>query len=556
MPSMKDNLGLAGLGALVGMVAYLLGSLGVPLWLLAVVVGALAAITAGAVRWRDREVMRAVTRFITRINRDGDLSQPMPPLRGYGAVMVAAVNDMLLVLQGMVGKVLADARRVADVSGQLGDQADQVAARTEKQRASAEQMAQAIEQLTTNVYEVAEHASQTARIAQEARASSVQGNEVVVSVSTEIERIAQSVEQSAKVVAALGERSQAISGIVNVIHEIADQTNLLALNAAIEAARAGEQGRGFAVVADEVRKLAERTANATREIGTMIIAIQDETRSAIATIEEGSLQARNGAGLARNAAQSLQAIDRGAAETMEKVDAIAAAIQDQSREAEAIHGFVQQIMQMVTQNARAASDTRAESMRLGNLAANLGEINKVFMLGAVGERAVAAHMRMPDVARQSAKAISDALDAAVASGRTTLEALFDDKYVPIPDTQPQKFHTRFDALTDELFPPVQEPLLTQHAEIIYAGAVDRKGYFPTHNKRYSQPLTGDVARDAVYNRTKRIFDDPVGRRCGSHEQEFLVQTYRRDTGEVLHDVSSPIFVGGRHWGGFRIGYQT
>lgn len=553
---MKDKLALAALGTLVALLAVLLGRTGLPLWVVSVLLGCVATGGAALIRSRDQQAIRALADLIASINRDGDLSRRAPEASGRAGELMRAFNGLLVVIQGVVGKIVTDARRVAAVSEQLGAQAQQVAGQTEKQQASAEQMAQAVEQLTTNVYAVAEHASQTARIAQEARASSIQGNEVVTSVSSEIERIAQSVEQSAKVVAALGERSQAISGIVNVIHEIADQTNLLALNAAIEAARAGEQGRGFAVVADEVRKLAERTANATREISQMIAAIQDETRSAIATIEEGSQQARSGAGLARNAAVSLQDIDRGALETMEKVDAIAGAIQDQSREAEAINGFVQQIMQMVKQNSRVVAATRAESNKLGNLATNLGEINKVFQLGEDGDRSIAIHSRMPELAMQGAREISGVLEAALASGRVTLDALFDEKYVPIPNTHPQKFHTRFDLITDELFPAVQDAFVDQNAEIVYAGAVDKRGYFPTHNKRFSQPLTGDPRKDSVGNRTKRIFDDPVGRRCGAHEQEFLVQTYRRDTGEVMHDVSAPIFVAGRHWGGFRIGYQA
>ena len=137
-----------------------------------------------------------------------------------------------------------------------------------------------------------------------------------------------------------------------------------------------------------------------------------------------------------------------------------------------------------------------------------------------------------------------------------LEDLFDQNYQPIPNTKPQKFHTRFDALADKLLPAIQEPYLDRHKEIAYAIACDRSGYVPTHNNRFCQALTGDEKRDFVGNRTKRIFSDPVGRRCGAHQQPFLIQTYRRDTGEIMHDISAPVFIQGRHWGGVRIGYRT
>jgi methyl-accepting chemotaxis protein len=163
---------------------------------------------------------------------------------------------------------------------------------------------------------------------------------------------------------------------------------------------------------------------------------------------------------------------------------------------------------------------------------------------------------MPAIARKAAEDIGRVLEEAVRSGQIGLEDLFDRNYVPIPYTRPQKYHTKFDALTDRLFPPIQEPILEANPEVVYAGAVDVNGYFPTHNKRYSQPLTGDEKVDFVNNRTKRIFDDPVGKKCGAHEQPFLLQTYRRDTGEIMHDLSVPIYVQGRHWGGFRLGYRT
>jgi len=112
----------------------------------------------------------------------------------------------------------------------------------------------------------------------------------------------------------------------------------------------------------------------------------------------------------------------------------------------------------------------------------------------------------------------------------------------------------FDALCDDLLPPLQEPVANAHPWIVFAICANPDGYVPTHNDRFRQPLTGDPARDLVGNRTKRIFDDRVGRSVGAHTDRYRLQVYRRDTGQIMFDLSVPIHVGGRHWGGFRIGY--
>ncbi len=145
---------------------------------------------------------------------------------------------------------------------------------------------------------------------------------------------------------------------------------------------------------------------------------------------------------------------------------------------------------------------------------------------------------------------------AIASNQISEVALFDRHYDPIPNTNPPKFHSKFDRFTDEVLPPVQEAIVTQYSFILFAGAVDNNGYFPTHNRRYSKPLTGDYQTDLVNNRTKRVFSDRTGSRCGANRLPFLLQTYKRDTGEVIHDLSAPIYVRGKHWGGFRIGYHA
>ncbi len=525
----------------------------ITLVVLVVVGGVLAFIIESGLVGRLNE-LRSV---IERMYMDGDLTRRAPDAGSDEVAATAqAFNKLMASFSTIIGKVFFNSVEVARASALLIDEANTVATGSNQQRDAALATASAMNQLTGNMHEVSQNATATAQIAESASGLSAEGMDIVRDASAEMERIAASVTQSSEVVYALGERSKAISGIVQTIREIADQTNLLALNAAIEAARAGEQGRGFAVVADEVRKLAERTSQATGEIGSMISAIQGETDSAIASIEAGTGQAKNGAALAQQAADSLDRINRGARETMEKVDAIAAAIDEQSRAGADIADHVRNIMSMAEANSDATGKALREAAQLEYLATNLKEIGNVFKLGNAGEQAVQTHAKMPPIVQRAAVEVGQILERAVDSGRVRLEDLFEQAYQPIPNTKPPKFKTKFDDLTDQVLTPVQEKLLDQHPWLVYAISCDRKGYVPTHNRKFSQPLTGDEKVDFVNNRTKRMFDDPVGKRCGDHEQPFLLQTYRRDTGEVMHDISAPVMVKGRHWGGFRIGYKT
>ena len=501
--------------------------------------------------------LQALRAVIARTYADGDLTRRAGTSgRDELAQVAADYNRLMESFAIIVGKLLFNSIEVGSASQQLIGDARRVASGSNEQRDAALATAGEMASLTLKMNEVSEKATETAGIAERSNRLSSEGMSIAHKASTEMEQIAASVSQSAAVVGALGERSRAISGIVQTIREIADQTNLLALNAAIEAARAGEHGRGFAVVADEVRKLAERTSQATGEISQMITAIQGETQSAIASIEAGSGQARKGAELARQAAQALDGINSGSRQTLEKVEAIAAAVTQQTRTGESIAEHVRNIRQMAEANNAVSEQTLLAVDHVECLAENLKEVGNVFRLGPAGEQAVATHARMPAIVTEAARSIGALLDAAVDAGRTGLDDLFDDRYQPIPDTRPQKYRTRFDEFTDQAVAPLQEQLLAQQQGLVYAICIDRNGYVPTHNRAFSHPLSGDEKLDFVRSRTKRIFDDPVGRRSGGHEHSFLLQTYRRDTGELMHDISAPIYVKGRHWGGFRIGYRT
>jgi len=153
-----------------------------------------------------------------------------------------------------------------------------------------------------------------------------------------------------------------------------------------------------------------------------------------------------------------------------------------------------------------------------------------------------------------AKLMERILEDAITSGRFTADDIFDTNYVPIPGTDPQKYHTKYDTFLDKAIQELEDEYLKDE-QVVFAVLVDRNGYLPTHNTKYSKPLTGDKEKDKVGNRTKRLFNDEVGLKAAKNEQELLKQVYSRDTGERMWDISAPVIVNGKHWGGFRIGFS-
>ncbi|MEQ1515204.1 MAG: methyl-accepting chemotaxis protein [Usitatibacteraceae bacterium] len=341
-------------------------------------------------------------------------------------------------------------------------------------------------------------------------------------------------------------RTKEIESTTEIIRSISDQTRLLAFNAAIEAARAGGAGSGFAVVAQEVRMLADRSAIAAGDIKRMIESIKAEILLSAEAVGDVASQARSGAEHAGKVGIQLGAILAGADATRERVDEIAEGAANTTSEIAEISNMAEagerRMATLATRLAQVSTRTQAISERIFSTLVK-GSTNCI-------------HTQYFHVAAAAAKKVEAAFEAAIASGAITESALRDNTYTRIPDTDPVKHHTAFDAFTDRVLPAIQEPILRDNLGISYAITVDQRGYAPTHNAVFSKALTGDYERDLVGNRTKRIFDDATGKRCGAHTEKVLVQTYRRDTGEVMHDLSVPIYVKGRHWGGFRMGYRA
>ena len=396
---------------------------------------------------------------------------------------------------------------------------------------------------------IAANAERASEVATMVRRESVTGRGAVDQGLQQISDARGNAQAASQLMDALQEKSRSIHGITAVITEIATRTNLLALNAAIEAARAGEHGRGFAVVAGEVRQLAQRTAEATADIGHKVTAILAEAERASSGMASLTGKVAQAAVEVERVHASFSTIERCAAESHGEIHKIALASREHAAStrliAEAIGQIRDGMLGMQAELPRAASSAQALAERAESLFEATTESN-----------AATPHDAIRAVAQQAARDVGKLFEKAIASGEISEAALFDRRYIPIPDTNPPKHRSAFDKFTDRALPALQEAVLKAMPQLAFAGAVDNNGYFPTHNRKFSQPLTGDYATDLVNNRTKRIFNDRTGSRCGSNTKPYLLQTYKRDTGEVMHDLSAPIYVNGRHWGGFRIGYRS
>jgi methyl-accepting chemotaxis protein len=470
-------------------------------------------------------------------------------------------------LAGIAAAVLVLRRRDDDnplsFSGKVGEEidhlmigaaetsyfVDSIRKKVDQDLKTSEDITVRAEQTARNTGQIATRAEHASTVAAGVRNESVAGREEVDQGLRKISNARQDAQAASEVMGKLQEKSRRIHVITEVINEIAARTNLLALNAAIEAARAGEHGRGFAVVAGEVRQLAQRTKSATDDIGVMVREINEEAERAAAGMTALTGKVTEAAQNVEKVHGFLGNIERSSSTSKEEIEEIATASREHVRTTQLIAEAISRIRDGMLATEAQLPLASKSAMTLTERAEGLFEL-------ASASNAKTAHDEIRAAAQQAAKEVGKLFERAIAQGQISESELFDRSYRPIPNTNPPKHTSAFDGFTDRVLPALQEPILERMPQLAYAGAVDNNGYFPTHNQKYSRPLTGNYETDLVNNRTKRIFSDRTGARCGSNTKPFLLQTYKRDTGEVMHDLSAPIYVHGRHWGGFRIGYRS
>jgi len=346
----------------------------------------LGAVTIGL--WLGWRIYRSVVgplnslkQTVTGIEHNLDLTRQVPIVNQdeVGAT-VLAFNKLIGKLRSTLGEIQHHATGVTSSAGGLATAANQVSISSIQQSESTSNMAATVEQMTVGIGHMAERTQEADHLAKKSGKLALGGGQVISETVADIHKIAETMREASEEIRQLEANSEQISAVVAVIREVAEQTNLLALNAAIEAARAGEQGRGFAVVADEVRKLAERTSQSTQEIAESISAMQISAQRAVSGTQTVAIHVDNGVSRANEANQAMQQIGSSAQQTVQMVGEISLAMREQSIASTSIAQQVERIAQMTEENSAAAQSAADTAQRLDQLATSMQKIVSQFKI--------------------------------------------------------------------------------------------------------------------------------------------------------------------------------
>jgi methyl-accepting chemotaxis protein len=495
-------------------------------------------------------IVRPIKMIITIFNEigagEGDLSRDIPTITfdeirelslSYNR-FVTKMREIISQVRLMSVRIAMDSARTRkNVVESLGiaRQQDECATLV---HATSDQSTVGVELVTGQAHEISETTLANLSVARQSYDELNVVAERIYSISQQVGHFNQTVED-------LSLRSASIKSIVGLIQAISDQTNLLALNAAIEAARAGEAGRGFAVVADEVRKLAERVKVATNEISGNIegmLELVANTEVETGDISHGTDEARE---VVARASHHFNDMIGDFERTSGSLNTMVATLDNLASSNRQINQHVSEIHSL-GQDVRTRLD-RTE-VAAGELSAATEQVQELVSRFIIGEGPFDQMVNRVRAARDELQVyLSDALARGI--------QINDQSYVQIPGSQPPKYHTRYDHQVESTLQQVYDRCAADVAGCRFCVMTDTNGYAPTHMSSASQAPTGNAEWDLANCRDKRIFNDPAGLRSARNSQPFLLHTYSRDTGEVLSEIALPVWVDGRHWGGLRFGFD-
>ena len=450
--------------------------------------------------------------------------------------------DQLANRIGGLGVELADvAGNLQEVAGRVTTQAD----RFGHLQKTAENMVSANHNIAT--------ASQAVQTATTAAVGEITQSRAVVEAA--VKHIAELIEAVGRIEHRLGAVGTALAQVAKVsgsIEAIAKQTNLLALNATIEAARAGAAGKGFAIVASEVKSLAEATRQATQLIGDTVRDLDGQVGSLIGESGDASLRAKNAGEGAGQIQGIIVRVQDGFTAVSKEIDGVTKAATSNLAHCDMVIDELGQLAKGVDLSSIDLKHADDRVAKLLDLSENLIEL----IANSGVETSDAPLIR---IVVETAKQISAAFETAIERGDISLDQLMDENYRVIPGTDPKQYLTSYVEFTDRILPPIQDPLQKADPRIVFCVAWAKGGYLPTHNPNYRLPQGSDPVWNNANCRNRRLFKDRAVKKVAANTKPFLLQTYRRDMGGgnfvLMKDASSPIYVRGRHWGAFRMGFR-
>lgn len=489
--------------------------------------------------------VREITSIFNEIARgEGDFSRNLPMMTHDELRELAeGYNRFAAKMREVIGRVRSVSVNIAReavvvkvrVEGAAGD-AERQMALTDAVFGASTESTEAIDSVSGNAQRISESTRANLDIA---RDSLREMEEIAVKINVVTDKVA----HFNTTVDGLSTRSESVKAIASLIREIADQTNMLALNAAIEAARAGEAGRGFAVVADEVRKLAERVNTATEEIGRNIAGMIDLVASTRSENEVINTDVNATREVVTRSASQFRSMVAAFEINGEQLLQIASAMEQLSATNAQVHDNVTAIHDL---SGKVTADMRDSAQRTRDLSVATESVQELVSRFKIGQGAF-------DKAVDRTRAFRDLIQRQLEEMAQGGLDVFDRRYVPVAGTDPQKYKV---AWGDEFTRRCQQSLEDCLAAVpggVFAVALNQDSYLSTHNLKFSKPLTGNREVDLVGNRTCRKFESPAELRAARNTSPMLLQTYLRDTGEVLCDLAMPIEVGGRVWGNVRVG---